>query len=263
MKTEKPAIDGLSIRLVPHSWQADSWTVAFRNEGSAPLRDVSCVIAEGGIPSPGDLGSTITRGCDIVGFHPSDEIRIGSHRFTPGGDYLDTPLSASLISGEHILLTLNVSTNDFDRLESLRGSALEPASMAIKHAHWLRLSAQNPSIPHPALGSHVQRNDRTSSWLRGVIAGVVFGALSAAAMLPMEFPDKGAALLGAFLNRFAIGFVIGCVRLSWSGWAIGLMFGVLLSLPDAVITKAYAPILILGGIGGAVIGAVIRGKGKK
>jgi hypothetical protein len=84
----------------------------------------------------------------------------------------------------------------------------------------------------------------TIGW--GAVAGLIFGALSAGLMIPMRFPDKRAALLGAFLNRFAVGFVIGCVRLQWPGWAVGLLFGVLLSLPDAIITKAFAPILILG-----------------
>ena len=72
-----------------------------------------------------------------------------------------------------------------------------------------------------------------------------------------EFADKTAALLGAFLNRFAIGFVIGAARLPLPGWANGLIFGLLLSLPDAIITKAYAPILVLGAIGGLVIGIIV------
>jgi hypothetical protein len=96
--------------------------------------------------------------------------------------------------------------------------------------------------------------------MQGVIAGIVFGAISVAMMLPMSFPDKRAALLAAFLNRFAIGFVIACVALpGWPGWAIGLLFGLLLSLPAAIISKAYAPILILGAIGGVVIGGIIHG----
>jgi hypothetical protein len=53
--------------------------------------------------------------------------------------------------------------------------------------------------------------------------------------------------------------VIGCVRLAWPGWAVGLFFGLLLSLPDAIITKAYAPILLLGWAGGVVIGGLIHG----
>jgi len=32
---------------------------------------------------------------------------------------------------------------------------------------------------------------------------------------------------------------------------------VLLSLPDAIITKAFAPILILGAVGGVVIGLIV------
>ena len=91
----------------------------------------------------------------------------------------------------------------------------------------------------------------------GAVCGLVYGALSAASMLPLSFPDKRAALLGAFLNRFAIGFVIGAARLPVPGWVQGLIFGVLLSLPDAIITKAYAPILILGAVGGAIIGLMV------
>jgi hypothetical protein len=93
-------------------------------------------------------------------------------------------------------------------------------------------------------------------WL-GAICGLVYGALSAASMLPLSFEDKTAALAGAFLNRFAIGFAIGAARLPAPGWAQGLIFGVLLSLPDAIITKAYAPIIILGAVGGAIIGFIV------
>ena len=98
-----------------------------------------------------------------------------------------------------------------------------------------------------------------SNALRGAIAGIVFGAIAVGMMLPMSFPDKQAALLGAFVDRFAIGLVIGCVQLRWPGWAVGLLFGLLLSLPSAIITKAYPPILVIGGLGGLVIGGLIHG----
>jgi len=98
----------------------------------------------------------------------------------------------------------------------------------------------------------------------GLIAGVVYGALSAASMLPLQFPDKRAALIGAFLNRLSIGIVLGAVvgapqidALRLPPWAIGLAVGILLSAADAVITKAYAPILILGAVGGALIGWLV------
>lgn len=105
-----------------------------------------------------------------------------------------------------------------------------------------------------------QSGRHMSKTIFGLIAGLVFGALDVALMLPMSFPDKATALLGAFTSRFAIGFVIGCVQLpSWPGWLVGLLFGLLISLPDAIITHKYIPILVFGGIGGLVIGGLIHG----
>ena len=96
----------------------------------------------------------------------------------------------------------------------------------------------------------------------GSISGIVFGALVVLMMLPMEFPDKSAALAGAFLNRFGVGLVIGAADLRLPGWVQGMIFGLLLSLPDAIITKAYAPIIVLGVIGGTIIGFVVHRRGK-
>src|SRR4051812_8068750 len=94
----------------------------------------------------------------------------------------------------------------------------------------------------------------------GIVSGVAFGALSVALMLPLSFPDKRTALLAAFCSRFATGFVIACVALpSWPGWVVGFFFGLLLSLPDAIITKTYVPILVVGSIGGLIIGGILRG----
>jgi hypothetical protein len=95
--------------------------------------------------------------------------------------------------------------------------------------------------------------------VRGAVAGLVFGTLAAGSTVPMEFPDKAAAITAAFIHRFAGGLVIGCARLSLPGWLVGLFFGALPSLPDAIITKAYAPILGPGTVEGAVIGGVIHG----
>ena len=52
---------------------------------------------------------------------------------------------------------------------------------------------------------------------------------------------------------------IGRVELSWPGWLMGLSFGPLLSVPGAVITRTYAPMLVMGTPGGAIIGGVIHG----
>ena len=96
-----------------------------------------------------------------------------------------------------------------------------------------------------------------SRLLLGTLCGLAYGAVSVASMIPLSFEDKVAALSGAFVNRFAIGFVIGAARLPLPNWASGLVFGVLLSLPDAIITRAFAPILVLGAVGGTVIGWIV------
>ena len=89
----------------------------------------------------------------------------------------------------------------------------------------------------------------------GIIAGLIFGAIDVALMIPMTFSDKKTAMLAAFASRFAIGFLIGVTRMPLPGWARGALIGLLVSVPDAIVTKAYAPILASGVIGGAIIGA--------
>lgn len=88
----------------------------------------------------------------------------------------------------------------------------------------------------------------------GIIAGIVFGLVSISPMFAMEFPDKRAAISGAFINRFAIGFLIPQLHAFAPGWVRGLIVGLLMSLPSAIITGAWVPILSLGVLGGAVIG---------
>jgi hypothetical protein len=91
----------------------------------------------------------------------------------------------------------------------------------------------------------------------GLICGIAFGALAVLTMIPLQFPDKKAAMLGAFFNRFAIGFLIGSTHLPMAPWLGGLVVSLLVSLPSAIISKAYAPILGLGAVGGVVIGFIV------
>ena len=91
----------------------------------------------------------------------------------------------------------------------------------------------------------------------GIVCGILFGVVSVATMIPLKMPDKRTAMAGAFVNRFGVGFVIGATNLPLPTWLSGLLFGLLLSLPDAIITKAWLPILTIGAIGGIVIGVVI------
>ena len=91
--------------------------------------------------------------------------------------------------------------------------------------------------------------------LFGIFAGLIFGVIDVLLMIPMQHPDKKTAMLGAFLSRFAIGFLIPlCSRFPAPMIVTGIVVALLVSLPDAVITKAYVPILAIGVLGGAIIG---------
>ena len=97
-----------------------------------------------------------------------------------------------------------------------------------------------------------------SSVVLGLICGAVFGTLSAGSMIPLKMDNKRAAIIAAFINRFAIGLVIPTISLSLPWPLAGLLIGVLFSLPEAIITKAYAPIMAFGALGGVAIGFVAQ-----
>ena len=91
----------------------------------------------------------------------------------------------------------------------------------------------------------------------GVVLGIGFGIVDVLMMLPLSFPDKRSALLGAFCSRFALGFFAATIRLPVPPIVSGVVVGVLTSLPDAIITKAYAPILATGIVFGAIAGWIV------
>jgi len=92
---------------------------------------------------------------------------------------------------------------------------------------------------------------------QGVIAGLVFGVLDVLIMVPLPLPNKAQAMVASFINRFTIGFLISVSDIPVPGWMKGLIIGLLLSLPDAIISKAYAPVLGIGVFGGVIIGLLV------
>jgi hypothetical protein len=90
--------------------------------------------------------------------------------------------------------------------------------------------------------------------VKGTIAGLVFGIVSILPMIFMKFDDKTRAMTASFISRFAIGFIIFNMELPIPNWVKGALVGLILSLPDALVTKQYAPILGLGLIGGIICG---------
>ena len=91
----------------------------------------------------------------------------------------------------------------------------------------------------------------------GIGMGIAFGVLDVLLMLPLSFADKRAALLGAFCARFALGFFAAVTRLPMQPVLAGILVGILTSLPDAIITEAYAPIMVTGIIFGAIAGWIV------
>jgi hypothetical protein len=92
----------------------------------------------------------------------------------------------------------------------------------------------------------------------GILLGLAAGGIDVLIMLPMSFPDKRTALLAAFCSRFAIGFLAANVTLPVGAIASGALVGLLVSIPDAIVTKAYAPIILLGILFGALAGWAAR-----
>ena len=91
----------------------------------------------------------------------------------------------------------------------------------------------------------------------GTLLGLGLGVIDVLLMLPLSFPDKRAALLGAFCARFALGLFAATVKLPVPPVVSGVVVGILTSVPDAIITKAYAPIMITGILFGAVAGWIV------
>src|ERR1041385_7977332 len=92
----------------------------------------------------------------------------------------------------------------------------------------------------------------------GSIAGLAFGIIDIIPMLFMDLPNRNVAMVGAFTSRFAIGFLIPNTALPFAGWLNGLLISLLISIPDAIITGAFVPILGLGEVGGIVIGFIVN-----
>jgi hypothetical protein len=95
-------------------------------------------------------------------------------------------------------------------------------------------------------------------WL-GLLCGLGFGVVDVFVMLPMKMENrrkKIEAVTSAFIERFMLGFLIPNVNLGIHPIMVGVLLGLTLSLPSAIITRAYAPIVGIGVAGGIIIGVI-------
>jgi hypothetical protein len=95
----------------------------------------------------------------------------------------------------------------------------------------------------------------------GIICGLAFGVIDILIMIPLKYDSKrkkAEAMSSAFLERFMIGFLIPTVDLGINPIITGVILGVSLSLPSAIITRVYGPIVGIGLAGGIIIGYVTK-----
>ena len=95
----------------------------------------------------------------------------------------------------------------------------------------------------------------------GIIPGLIFGIIDVLIMIPLKYENnrkRTEAMSAAFIERFMIGFLIPNVELGLHPAVTGLLLGLGLSLPSAIITRAYAPIIGMGIVGSVIIGFVVK-----
>ena len=95
----------------------------------------------------------------------------------------------------------------------------------------------------------------------GIICGLVFGIIDVLVMIPLKYENtrkRNEAMYSAFVERFMIGFLIPNVNLGIHHALVGLLLGAGLSLPSAIITRAYAPIIGIGIVGSVIIGFIVK-----
>ena len=67
---------------------------------------------------------------------------------------------------------------------------------------------------------------------------------------------KTEAIVAAFIERFILGFLIPNVNIGLHPVVTGVLLGLGLSLPSAIISRAYAPIIGIGLVGSIIIGFI-------
>ena len=100
-----------------------------------------------------------------------------------------------------------------------------------------------------------------SKILLGTICGLTFGVIDVLVMIPLKYENNRKrieAMTAAFIERLMIGFLIPNVEFGIHPAITGLLLGLGLSLPSAIITRAYAPIIGIGIAGSIIIGFIVR-----
>ncbi len=91
----------------------------------------------------------------------------------------------------------------------------------------------------------------------GIVFGAGFAALELTTLARLRWANrryKVEALTAAAIERFMIGLLIPTADLGTPRWLTGVILGITLSLPSALLTKAYQPLIGMGIVAGLVLG---------
>ena len=95
----------------------------------------------------------------------------------------------------------------------------------------------------------------------GIVLGLALGTLDVLVMLPLKFDDNRRrieAMSSAYVERFLIGLLVPNVALGGHPAVTGSLLGFGMSVPSAIITRTYVPILGLGTVAGLAAGLVTQ-----
>ena len=95
----------------------------------------------------------------------------------------------------------------------------------------------------------------------GIISGLIFGIIDVLIMIPLKYENnrkRTEAMSAAFVERFMIGFLIPNVEIGLHPAIVGAILGFGLSVPSAIITRVYVPIIGIGIVGSIIIGFVVK-----
>lgn len=93
----------------------------------------------------------------------------------------------------------------------------------------------------------------------GLICGLSFGILDVLVMIPLKYENKrkmAEAMSAAFIERFMVGFLIPNTLIGINPIITGVILGIGFSVPTAIITRAYIPIIAIGTAGSVIIGII-------
>lgn len=95
--------------------------------------------------------------------------------------------------------------------------------------------------------------------LLGIFCGLGFGIFDILIMIPLQYENRRKmteAMSAAFIERFMLGLLIPTTTLGVHPVITGAFLGLTLSVPAAIITRTYIPIISIGIIGGLIIGYI-------